>query len=419
MAKPYYVLCCLALIMGNSALAQTVARITVKSGAFDRHNSIIRIPFDIEPGVAYRLVCKENGKKTEDYLQSGDDMLTWRMYKDLPAGEERSYDLIRTTKGGSAGKSPQDGVTYYEKDGGFTIERGRDSALHYRAAIMEPPAGADTAFRRGGFIHPAWTPSGKVLTNIHPKDHYHHLGIWNPWTDTEFEGKTVDFWNLKKRSGTVRPISSPRNHLIAGTVYGGFRQVQEHVVIGNPDRAAMTEELEVIVYGRPDDYMTWDYNSTLQCASAAPITLNEYRYGGGFAMRGTAIWNNENSQLISSEGKTRKDADGSLARWFIMQGALEGGKGGLLVLSDPNNFNAPQPLRIWPEKDQEGQVFVNFSPTKNKPWPLVPGQTYSQRYRVITFDGEMTPQKAEALWKDYAFPAEVTVEMVSRPVSRR
>ncbi len=79
--------------------------------------------------------------------------------------------------------------------------------------------------------------------------------------------------------------------------------MQEHVVLGKPDRIAMTEELEVIVYDQPDDHITWDYNSTLQCASAAPITLNEYRYGGGFAIRGAEEWNNENSKVITSEGK--------------------------------------------------------------------------------------------------------------------
>lgn len=415
MAKPYYVLCCLALFLGHSTYAQVVARITVKAGSADRHHSIIRVPLDLREDQGYSLVGLENGKKVQHPVQVADGMLTFRLTHDIPAGTERQFDLvIKKSSVPKTGVSPMNWVSCVEEDGGYTIHQGLSPALHYRADVMEPPAGADTAFRRGGFIHPAWTRAGKVLTNIHPKDHYHHLGIWNPWTDTEFEGKTVDFWNLKKRSGTVRPVASPRNRHAGGMVYGGFRQIQEHVVIGNPDRPAMTEELEVIVYNQPDDNITWDYNSTLQCASAAPITLNEYRYGGGFAIRGAAEWNNVNSTVTTSEGKTRKDADGSLARWFIVQGALKGGAGGILVLSHPQNFNSPQPLRVWPENDQGGQIFANFSPTKNKPWPLVPGQSYAQCYRVVAFDGDMTPAKAEAYWKDYAYPPEVTVEQVSR-----
>ena len=41
------------------------------------------------------------------------------------------------------------------------------------------------------------TPHGQVLTRIQPPDHYHHYGIWNPWTHTLFENDTVDFWNIK------------------------------------------------------------------------------------------------------------------------------------------------------------------------------------------------------------------------------
>lgn len=415
MAKPYYVLCCLALFFGHSTFAQVVARVTVKAGAVDRHHSIVCTPFAAETGYTYKLVGLENGRKVNYSPQMEDGIMTWRLEGDLPANTERQYDLVREKiRSKWWGMNPGEGVSFEEKDGGYTISPGFLKALHYRAETMDPPAGVDTAYRRGGFIHPVWTPSGKVLTQIHPKDHYHHLGIWSPWTDTEFEGKTVDFWNLAKRSGTVRPVSSPRNRRTNGRVFGGFRQVQDYVVLGNPDRTAMTEELEVIVYGKPDENITWDYNSTLQCASAAPITLNEYRYGGGFAIRGAVEWNNANSKVITSEGKTRKDADGSVARWFIIQGELKDGKGGLLVLSNPNNFNSPQPLRVWPENDQHGQVFANFSPTKNKPWPLVPGQTYAQRYRIVTFDGEMTAEEAEKRWKDYAVPAEVTLEPVRR-----
>lgn len=416
MAKPYYVLCCLALFFAHRAPAQVVARITVKAGAVDRHQSVLRAPFLGEPGRQYQLVGMENGKKVEYPVQQEDGCITWRLGTDLPAGSERTFDLVQL-KGKANAK--QGAVTFKEEDGGYTILRGNRPVLHYRATVMEPPAGVDTAFRRGGFIHPAFTPSGNSLTHIHPKDHYHHLGIWNPWTDTQFEGKTVDFWNLKKLSGTVRPVPSPQNALVTGPVFGGFRQLQEHVVLDNPDRAAMNEWLEVKVYGLPGDAFVWDYNSTLQCASAAPITLNEYRYGGGFAIRGAEEWNNANSKVLTSEGKTRKEADGSLARWFIVQGALKGGPGGLLVLSDPQNFNSPQPLRVWPENDQGGQVFANFSPTKNKPWPLVPGQSYTQRYRIVAFDGELTAKQAEQYWKDYAIPAEVTVEPVSKPVARK
>ena len=36
-----------------------------------------------------------------------------------------------------------------------------------------------------------------------------------------------------------------------------------------------------------------------------------------------------------------------------------------------------------------------------KDWALEPGHTYVLRYRVLTFDGTITPETAERLWEEY------------------
>lgn len=404
MRYPRYVLLLACMMTTLFSKAQLLGRITVKAGPYARHNTIIRatLPqFHIEL-ISAQVVSVQGGKKIVTPVQmEGEHTIVWRLEGDLPAGKEQVYELWSKEDKPLPGR-----VTVRTTNTAYIVEKDNKPILQYNYAVMEPPAGVDTAFRRSGFIHPAYTPSGKVLTNIHPKDHYHHFGIWNPWTDTKFENDTVDFWNLKKLSGTVR-FSQPA-FTGSGKVYGGFLVAQEHVVLTKPEKIAMVEFLEVMAYDGNDNRQVWDYNSTLRCAGKSPITLLEYRYGGGFAIRGAAEWNNENSAVLTSEGKTRKDADNTHARWFKVTGALKGGKGGLLVLSAPDNFNSPQPVRIWPEKDQNGQVFAMFTPTKNRSWELTPGNNYPQKYRVVTFDGDLTVAEAEAYWNDYAFPPECT-----------
>lgn len=400
------------IFFAMTANAQLLARYTVKAGKYTRHNTIISITAEAEKGAVYQLYRVEGKTKTPVALQVGNGRFVWPLGSDLQAGQRRVFELYKNGKD-AAPVNADDAVTVDNSAEGFTVKRGRKPVLFYQAAVKDVPPGVDTAFRRGGFIHPAYTPGGKVLTNIQPKDHYHHYGIWNPWTDTEFEGQTVDFWNLKKLSGTVRVnFESNRNYSVSGPVWGGFLQVQDHVVLGKggPDKTAINEDLEVSVYGGTQDVQIWDYRSTLSCGTASPIVLKEYRYGGGFAIRGAEEWNNENSAVLTSEGKTRKDGDMTHARWFKVAGELKGGKGGILILSSPENFNAPQPLRIWPEKDQQGQVFAEFSPTKDKSWKLEPGNQYHQQYRVITFDGDLTAEQAEAYWNDYAHPPEIKIE---------
>ncbi|SIN64770.1 DUF6807 domain-containing protein [Chitinophaga niabensis] len=404
MRYPRYVLLLVLLMSTLFSQAQLLGRITVKAGQYARHNTIIRVAlpqFHIQL-MSAELLNVEGGKKIVTPVQmEGEHTIVWRLEGDLPAGAERVYELWSKKDYDRVAK-----VTVRTTNTAYIVEKDNKPVLQYNYAVMEPPAGVDTAFRRSGFIHPAYTPSGKVLTNIHPKDHYHHFGIWNPWTDTKFENDTVDFWNLKKLSGTVR-FSQPARTM-NGKVFGGFLVTQQHVVLSKPEKTAMVEFLEVLAYDGKDKEQVWDYNSRLRCAGKSPITLLEYRYGGGFAIRGAGEWNNENSAVLTSEGKTRKDADNTHARWFKIAGALNGGKGGLLVLSAPDNFNSPQPVRIWPEKDQNGQVFAMFSPTKDREWVLTPGNEYPQKYRVITFDGDLTTAQAEAYYNDYAFPPECT-----------
>jgi hypothetical protein len=138
-----------------------------------------------------------------------------------------------------------------------------------------------------------------------------------------------------------------------------------------------------------------------RCASDNPFRILEYRYEG-LGWRATAKWNKNNSEVLTSEGKTRKDADGSLAKWCIVQGELDDDFGGMVMMSHSSNFNHPEPLRIWPESmNERGDVFASFSTTKNRDWLLEPGKTYTLKYRLIVFNGKFNKEKAEKAWLYY------------------
>ena len=303
-----------------------------------------------------------------------------------------------------------------QKNSGELIIHTKDkNLLSYFYKTVYPPNGIDTAFKRSGFIHPLWSPHGQVLTRIQPPDHYHHYGIWDPWTHVLFEGDTVDFWNLRDKKGTVRfaDFVSIEN----GPVFSKYEALQKHIMFkkNGKEKTAINELQSVKVY-LPDgaqDYYIMDINIELNCASVSPVLLLKYRYGG-LGWRATEEWDNKNSEVLTSEGKTRKDADGSKARWCIVQGAVDKGKdyAGIAWLSYPANYNSPEPLRIWPENQNgRGDVFVNFSPTKDKDWLLEPGKKYLLRYRFIVFNNHFTKEKAESAWEYYAHPPIINIKL--------
>ncbi len=351
---------------------------------------LIQKPFQVEPGYVPRLWLildgtTEPGKKREFIL-----------YKDSPNSVLNSITASLT------------------KDD-IILKKGNSEILHYRKSIMYPPAGIDTAYKRSGFIHPMYSPSGNILTRVSPRDHYHHMGIWNPWTKVKIGDHVTDFWNLNSKQGTVR--FSGINYIINGPVYGGFSVKQDHIDFqgAKPEEPAINEVWDVRAWNTEPvagikAYIV-DLTTFLSVAGSEPIVFEAYRYAGGIGFRATAEWNNKNSTVLTSEGLTRKDADGTRARWTDLNGAFKDkGNSGITFFSHPSNRDYPEPMRVWPENQNGvGDVYFEFCPTRHKDWELYPGNLYRLKYRMLVYDGKIDKNTAERLWNDFAYPPVVRI----------
>ena len=297
-------------------------------------------------------------------------------------------------------------------DGTLVIHNGEQNLLQYYFKTLYPPPGIDTAYKRSGFIHPLWAPHGQILTRIQPPDHYHHYGIWNPWTQVLYEGDTVDFWNLNLKQGTVR--FARFESIESGAAFSEFRAIHEHVVFkSETEEEVAFNELQSIRVYKPSsnkDIFIVEFTIQMNCAGESPVKILEYRYAG-IGWRTTEKWDRYNSMVLTSEGKTRKEADGSKARWCIVQGEIDNDYAGVEMMSFPTNYNYPEPLRIWPEDQYgRGDMFANFCPTKDTDWVLYPGQNYVLKYRFLVYNGKLEKDKAETFWTRYAFPPQVKIK---------
>jgi hypothetical protein len=278
--------------------------------------------------------------------------------------------------------------------------------------MIEAPEGTNPLYgRRGAYIHPLFSPEGHVLTNVQPADHYHHYGIWNPWTRTVFEGRSIDFWNLAEGEGTVG--NSGILSTYSGELFAGFRVHHDHVDLQAPEgeKTALNETWEVRAWMPSiNGESVWliDCTFLLNCATDSTVVLSQYRYGGGIGFRATAEWTRENSTVLTSEGITRPNADASYARWCRLEGATgPAGRSGIVFMSHPANRSHPEPMRVWPEDANggRGDLFFEFCPIRHQDWVLNPGREYVLRYRMIVFEGELDESTIEQLWINYAFPA--------------
>ena len=406
----YFIIAMICII--TSAHAQKLATIEI-SPAKQSAGADVAVRIDLDeitflPDSVFSLFEITGGKRVAvDYQieNRGNRNIYWIMSQTGGQPQKRIFELTKEVPA-----EPRTQMAASAQDGALTIRTGSKNLLRYNYKTVYPPLGVDTAFKRSGFIHPLWSPAGQELTRINAPDHYHHFGLWNPWTHVYFEGDTVDFWNLKSKLGTVRFAGFVS--VSKGPVYADYQTLHEHVVFkkNGTEKVAMNELQTVRVYQpKNEDYYIADITIQLNCASDSPVTLEEYRYGG-LGWRATEKWNKDNSETITSEGMNRKDADGSKARWVIVQGNMGTEYAGAVMMSYPANYNHPEPLRIWPETaNNRGDVFANFSPTKNKDWPLIPGKDYVLRYRFLVFNGKYSKEKAEAAWQAFAYSPEVKI----------
>ncbi len=288
----------------------------------------------------------------------------------------------------------------------FKVTANNKPVLNYRFATTYPPEGVDLLFRRSGYIHPLWSPEGEPLTRIQPPDHYHHYGIWGPWTLTHIDGRETDFWNLAKGEGTVK--FAGLISVVEGDVFSGFKVLQKHVDFGGAgeDQTAINELLDVRIWNVSEKVWIIDYTTTFNTPLENGIMLDAYRYGGGIGFRATEKWHKDNCTVFTSENKTREDADGSFARWCIVEGesSVEAQRSGILFMSHPSNRMHPEPMRVWPADANggRGDIFFEFVPIRHNGWKLERGKDYTLKYRLVVFDGRMDNESANNYWHSFA-----------------
>lgn len=394
--------------------AQKLATFTVLSGSYERFNTVVSTSVEglelhlEDHDLELRELTSGHMVVIPSQLDGGIQMhLTWIMAGTTMPHSSRIFELWNVAKGGveAALTTEDDGMR-------VKILASHKPILSYQYEKADLPDGVNAAFSRGGFVHPLWSPAGEELTRIQPPDHYHHYGIWNPWTHTEYKGQEVDFWNLGKKQGRVEVMDKPS--VISGPVFTDIRSKHAHVVLPDSNRAvsevALDEQLTFRVWNADPAQNAWviDVVSSLECATENPLILKEYRYQG-FGYRAKAEWNDENTELTTSEGYNKGNGNATRARWCDVRGPSEEGKAGILFMSNPSNYNFPELLRIWPTGSNNGveNVFINFNPTQDRDWKLSPGNNYILKYRMFVYDGDISKEKADLIWNDYAHPVQV------------
>jgi len=386
--------------------------VTVAAGNFDRSDTVVTA--QLPPGVkAGGLKLKLDGKVVSSQL--GDDrklaLAIGRLAKNTSITYELTSNAPTARVTGTADRFPRMQTTRAGTKLQFTM--ADDSKLRrlmsYQAEPGEfPRADIKPVFKRGGYLHPITTPSGKIVTDDFPANHIHHHGVWWAWTHTEFDGRQPDFWNMGDGKGLVEFESLDRSW--NGNLHAGFRARHRFVdTTSSKPVTVLNETWQVTAYagGESSRYWIFDLVSEQQCATDKELKLPTYRYGG-VGVRGNWAWNGTGKALfLTSEGETDRDKGNlSRARWCDMGGDVDGSRVGIAILCHPENFRAPQPMRLHPT-----EPFFNYAPQQAGDMAIKPGEKYVAKYRFVVHDGPPDQAELDRLWNDYAHPPVVTVSV--------
>ena len=80
-----------------------------------------------------------------------------------------------------------------------------------------------------------------------------------------------------------------------------------------------------------------------------------------------------------------------------MHGEVDGARCGIAAMSHPDNFRAPQPVRLHPNKP-----YFCFAPMVLGEFRIEPDMPYVSRFRFVAFDGEPDDASLKNIWQDYS-----------------
>lgn len=387
------VVCCVTVLSTLRSLH--AAEFVVSGGDFKRVNTPLWCELPASLTDAKHLVVTDSvsGKSIPGQISEDRNRFVFILQSPIRPGEFRKFSVVASEE---TAVRP---VRVVEADGRFDMQIAGRTILAYHTETVFPPQEADPIFRRSGHIHPFITPSGRVITDDFPSDHYHQHAVFAAWTKTEFEGEPVDFWNQAAGTGNVehREVLEA----VSGTVFASLKVRLAHVVTKSEPRDVLSEIWTIRLFNITDFHL-FEIESVQTCVAETPLTIKEYHYGG-FGFRGSQAWiRNPAHKIITNETDDREVGNHTRPRWTAITGPVEGQPCSAAMFSCPENFRSPQPVRLHPT-----MPYFVYSPCVLGEFKLQPGNEYRSRYQYVACDGEPEHELMNQIWANIHQPPSV------------
>ncbi len=425
------------IMLGAAGAAETqVLTFTVRAGAHDRRDSLIKcvVPLDrLGPAVRDLLRTTRDcdidlavtdldppvgaipraAKAELRRLDNGMVQILWFLRTPLAAGQEAHLAVFAKTWAAGFDTTCVTEVTTDRRilvDRRVSPQETRPVLIYNAGPTKPPPMQSDPNLLRDAYIHPAYAPSGALVTGDFSSFHPHHRGIFLAYVHTKWADLEPDFWNIQL--GTGRIIADGLEPPTTGTVVCRFStrhrwEALRKTATGVNSEVALRERWEVEIYAVPGSpYYLFDLTSTQQ-AEGHPLEILPHRYGG-MAFRSAEPSVVGPIDVLTAEGRHRLEGDQKPTRWVDLTGPTAPGSpkyAGVLIADHPTNSGYPTVVRIHPIT----LPFFSYVPAHDKSLTIATDQPTRFRYRIMLHDGHPDPALNDRIAADFAEPP--TVEL--------
>jgi hypothetical protein len=269
------------------------------------------------------------------------------------------------------------------------------------------------------YLMPLRTPSGLVITRGFPVKN--DLSGANPKAPSfephqrpmyfghgDVDG--LDFW----QESTFDKYYTDHGHQAYGHMVlksvdkqnsSDANKIQASFLMEDPNNRVIAEETQTFVFGGDQKTRTIDCEFVVR-ATAGPVDFGDTKEGS-FAVRLAPELSAPHANMLNSAGaKGEREIWGKPADWVEFSGTVGGKQVGIAVFDHPSSFRHPT---TWHARAY-GLLAANpfglreFTKDNNKDgsWTVPEGKSITFRYRVLIFDGELSPSQLADAYQQYA-----------------
>jgi len=125
--------------------------------------------------------------------------LVWILDGKTQKNSSRSFKLVLEKGPASTGPFTIEDIN----NKSLLVKCSDREVLRYNYGIIQQTEGKTGPYDRSSYIHPVWTPAGKVITGDFSPEHIHQRGIFFAWTKAVFGEIETEFWGLGKSAGRI------------------------------------------------------------------------------------------------------------------------------------------------------------------------------------------------------------------------